>query len=80
MVAAYKDGRASFSLVDKGCVYNLQPFFIDVSVSPAYDRDIEEDIIADTSGHFKKMLIVLLQVRYQQLFIQSSKQTLFIKR
>uniref|UniRef100_A0A3Q3BJR1 Annexin n=1 Tax=Kryptolebias marmoratus TaxID=37003 RepID=A0A3Q3BJR1_KRYMA len=27
----------------------------------AYDRDIEEDITADTSGHFKKMLIVLLQ-------------------
>ncbi|XP_069052262.1 annexin A6 isoform X1 [Lepisosteus oculatus] len=27
----------------------------------AYGRDIEEDIIADTSGHFKKMLVVLLQ-------------------
>uniref|UniRef100_A0A671U8B3 Annexin n=1 Tax=Sparus aurata TaxID=8175 RepID=A0A671U8B3_SPAAU len=27
----------------------------------AYGSDIEEDIIADTSGHFKKMLIVLLQ-------------------
>jgi len=29
---------------------------------PAYGSDIEEDITADTSGHFKKMLIVLLQV------------------
>ncbi|XP_026541834.1 annexin A6 isoform X2 [Notechis scutatus] len=27
----------------------------------AYERDLEEDVIADTSGHFKKMVIVLLQ-------------------
>ncbi|XP_048885062.1 annexin A6 [Brienomyrus brachyistius] len=27
----------------------------------AYGRDIEADVIADTSGHFKKMLVVLLQ-------------------
>ncbi|KAL7868369.1 hypothetical protein SRHO_G00097530 [Serrasalmus rhombeus] len=27
----------------------------------AYGRDVEQDVIGDTSGHFKKMLIVLLQ-------------------
>ncbi|XP_062249202.1 annexin A6 isoform X2 [Platichthys flesus] len=27
----------------------------------AYGRDMEEDIVMDTSGHFKKMLVVLLQ-------------------
>ncbi|XP_060096282.1 annexin A6 isoform X1 [Heteronotia binoei] len=27
----------------------------------AYERNLEEDVVADTSGHFKKMLIVLLQ-------------------
>lgn len=27
----------------------------------SYGRDIEEDVIGDTSGHFKKMMVVLLQ-------------------
>ncbi|KAK3526073.1 hypothetical protein QTP70_014662 [Hemibagrus guttatus] len=29
----------------------------------AYNRDMEEDIVGDTSGHFKKMLVALLQER-----------------
>lgn len=35
---------------------------ISVHFSTAYGSDIEEDVIGDTSGHFKKMLVVLLQV------------------
>lgn len=41
---------------------SVSQHFTLMSVSPAYGGDMEEDIIADTSGHFKKMLIVLLQV------------------
>lgn len=32
------------------------------SFPAAYERDLEADIIGDTSGHFQKMLVVLLQV------------------
>ncbi|KAH0629851.1 hypothetical protein JD844_012277 [Phrynosoma platyrhinos] len=32
----------------------------------AYDRNLEEDVIADTSGHFKKMIIVLLQATREE--------------
>ena len=31
-------------------------------LSSAYGSDIEEDVTGETSGHFKKMLVVLLQV------------------
>ncbi|EHH26947.1 hypothetical protein EGK_17037 [Macaca mulatta] len=31
----------------------------------AYERDLEADIIGDTSGHFQKMLVVLLQDLYE---------------
>lgn len=47
-------------------MFSVSQHFTLMSVSPDYDGDIEEDIITDTSGHFKKMLIVLLQVSSQR--------------
>ncbi|KAG7271636.1 hypothetical protein CRUP_012156 [Coryphaenoides rupestris] len=40
---------------DAEALYNAMKGF-------AYNRDMEEDIVQETSGHFKKMLVVLLQV------------------
>ncbi|XP_076150141.1 annexin A5b [Alosa pseudoharengus] len=46
-----------------------------------YDDDLEEDIIGDTDGHFKRMLVILLQASRQQGVqegnIESDAQTLF---
>ncbi len=63
LVAAYKDGEFFFFFYTR----NQRFFWTDakpdsVIVFTAYGRDLEEDVIGDTSGHFKKMLIVLLQV------------------
>uniref|UniRef100_A0AAY5KWT2 Annexin n=1 Tax=Esox lucius TaxID=8010 RepID=A0AAY5KWT2_ESOLU len=41
---------------------NQQIHALVAAYKDAYGSDLEEDIIGDTSGHFKKMLIVLLQV------------------
>ncbi|XP_035018298.2 annexin A6 isoform X1 [Hippoglossus stenolepis] len=40
---------------------NKQMHEMVAAYNDAYGRDMEEDIIMDTSGHFKKMLVVLLQ-------------------
>lgn len=72
MVAAYRDGEvlplyASYAETknktmpyDVWCV--ILCFVLFFMSSPAYGRDMEEDIVGDTSGHFKKMLVALLQV------------------
>uniref|UniRef100_A0AAQ5Z3B7 Annexin n=1 Tax=Amphiprion ocellaris TaxID=80972 RepID=A0AAQ5Z3B7_AMPOC len=55
----HTDTRDGCSL--QGCIWQ---HFAMIVVSAAYGSDIEEDVIADTSGHFKKMLVVLLQDLY----------------
>lgn len=40
---------------------NQQIHALKEAYKDAYNRDLESDVIKDTSGHFKKMLIVLLQ-------------------
>ena len=35
--------------------------------SPEFGRDIEKDVVADTSGHFKRLLVSMLTVRPPQL-------------
>lgn len=67
MVAAYKDGeRVSDRVPYPFWKWCLVPRWVVsrriLSSSPAYGRDMEEDIVGDTSGHFKKMLVALLQV------------------
>ncbi|XP_017263162.1 annexin A5b [Kryptolebias marmoratus] len=46
-----------------------------------YDKDLEEDVCGDTSGHFKRLLVILLQgnrqAGIQQGNIESDAQTLF---
>ncbi|XP_044046259.1 annexin A5b isoform X2 [Siniperca chuatsi] len=46
-----------------------------------YDQDLEEDICGDTSGHFKRLLVILLQAnrqnRIQEGEIQSDAEVLF---
>ncbi|XP_069510119.1 annexin A6 isoform X2 [Ambystoma mexicanum] len=40
---------------------NQQIHALVAAYKDAYDRDLEPDVVGDTTGHFKKMLVVLLQ-------------------
>ena len=46
---------------------NLFIYLLFCESSEVFSRDLEKDIAGDTSGHFKKFLISLLQVQFQCL-------------
>uniref|UniRef100_A0A8B9KGP2 Annexin n=1 Tax=Astyanax mexicanus TaxID=7994 RepID=A0A8B9KGP2_ASTMX len=66
--SAYKSLYGKGAGTDEKCLIeilasrtNQQIHDLVAAYNDAYGRDIEQDIIGDTSGHFKKMLVVLLQ-------------------
>lgn len=42
---------------------NAALFSVDDMCIIEHNDDLEEDVTGDTAGHFKRMLVVLLQVR-----------------
>ncbi|KAF7249240.1 Annexin A6 [Varanus komodoensis] len=59
LVEAYKDVPLLRNAFPQGGFNNQR--ISSLHIPTAYERDLEQDVIADTTGHFKKMLVVLLQ-------------------
>uniref|UniRef100_A0AAQ5YWD7 Annexin n=1 Tax=Amphiprion ocellaris TaxID=80972 RepID=A0AAQ5YWD7_AMPOC len=66
---------------DVTCLRNAIKVVTCLCISSEYDDDLEEDVCGDTSGHFKRLLVILLQANrqtgIQEGNIESDAQALF---
>ena len=59
----YKHGMVLSAICALYSLYHPPHYYPPPPTSPEFGRNIEKDVIADTSGHFKRLLVSMLTVR-----------------